>query len=393
MAPENLIDDIFSEILAHGIFFGACLGALLAGVHLAHADRSLARRMVALVCFCVGVLFLYMYGVLRGFAFDWPLLNHLFVPFVYALGPANYCLFRATTDEGYRIGRSGWLFGLALLAFLALIVLSWLDPAAMARGPAEYFTSEGLSSVEALTLCGWLSIGVFYLILFRRAAVLFTMRMLRAERSVRALLAIFIGGGVITAIALGAYLAVRLEWMIQLCFWASLYSAVMHIFAQGVPELFDGLAPAMQEARRGRRLAGLDLKDLGERLRYLMEEEQIYVEEDLSLNRLADLLDVKAHQLSEYINTHLKQNFSRMVNGHRAAAAARILLEEPDAAVLAVAFRVGFNSKANFNLAFKGVHGVSPREYIRRHRAGSVRKSRVRPKRLHQPRTSKSRKS
>jgi AraC-like DNA-binding protein len=151
-------------------------------------------------------------------------------------------------------------------------------------------------------------------------------------------------------------------------FLTTVLAVVSHIAVQGTPDLFSELGPAIQKADRISRLSGLNLNNLQTRLVRLMEEERLYQEDDLTLARLSEELDVKPYQLSEYLNSYLDQNFSRFVNGYRVAAAARMLLEEADASVLSIAFRVGFNSKANFNLAFKSILGLAPRDYVRRER-------------------------
>ena len=103
---------------------------------------------------------------------------------------------------------------------------------------------------------------------------------------------------------------------------------------------------------------------LAKRLDTLLKE-KVYLEENLSVGELADRAGVKSYQLSEYLNRIQGTNFARFINGYRVREAARQLRQEQDASVLSIAYRCGFNSKANFNLAFKAEMGMSPREYLR----------------------------
>ncbi len=100
-------------------------------------------------------------------------------------------------------------------------------------------------------------------------------------------------------------------------------------------------------------------------LKSLMSERKPYLNSDLTLNQLAGLLDISAHNLSEVINTRLGQNFFDFINTYRIEQAKRDLID-PDKKylkVLAVALDAGFNSKTTFNTLFKKATGMTPSEY------------------------------
>jgi len=95
----------------------------------------------------------------------------------------------------------------------------------------------------------------------------------------------------------------------------------------------------------------------------LMEVEKVYADEGLSLARLAEMLALTPHQLSELINTHFGFGFSRFVREHRVAAAKHMLTDEPDASVLSVGLSVGFSSQSNFYAAFREITGGVPGKF------------------------------
>ena len=78
------------------------------------------------------------------------------------------------------------------------------------------------------------------------------------------------------------------------------------------------------------RLGSIDVSDLEVRLNQIMIKEQAFQEEDLSLPELANRLEITAHQLSEYINHNLNQNFSGFVNQYRVQSACDLLIGEPE---------------------------------------------------------------
>ena len=103
-------------------------------------------------------------------------------------------------------------------------------------------------------------------------------------------------------------------------------------------------------------------------LRKIVEEEQLYTDSTLTLNQLAERLDISPHNLSEIINTRLGQNFFDFVNAYRLEAVKRDLADPQKAhfTILALALDAGFNSKTAFNGIFKKHTGMTPSDYRRR---------------------------
>ena len=115
----------------------------------------------------------------------------------------------------------------------------------------------------------------------------------------------------------------------------------------------------------------LDQQEVGlvkVRLLAAMEEARLFLKPELTIEELADHLDVSSRRLSQVINTVYDQNFYEFVNGYRIQEAQRILKESHDAklTVLEVMYEVGFNSKSSFNTQFKRLVGMTPTEYRKR---------------------------
>lgn len=107
---------------------------------------------------------------------------------------------------------------------------------------------------------------------------------------------------------------------------------------------------------------GVDLEEVGRKLTGLMEEERVFCDEDLTLSRLAEMVDLTSHQLSEYLNRHLNRNFYHYLNHYRINEA-KSLLKEHERSVLDIALGVGFNSKSAFYRAFKDETGMTPKRF------------------------------
>jgi len=86
---------------------------------------------------------------------------------------------------------------------------------------------------------------------------------------------------------------------------------------------------------------------------------------------VAEELSVSPHQLSEFINNRLGMNFNTYVNRYRVEEAMRVLVDDPDKPITAIAFDLGFNSISVFYNAFLKNTGLSPARYRRENRKDS----------------------
>lgn len=97
-----------------------------------------------------------------------------------------------------------------------------------------------------------------------------------------------------------------------------------------------------------------------------MEEEELYLNPDLSLVELAQIFDIHPNHLSQVINSFEDKNFYEYINQKRIE---RFLLlvkksENRKYTLLSIAYDCGFNSKSTFSRQFKKVMGLTPTEYI-----------------------------
>jgi AraC-like DNA-binding protein len=101
-------------------------------------------------------------------------------------------------------------------------------------------------------------------------------------------------------------------------------------------------------------------------LQDLMENEKLFLQNDLSLAELARKLNTNTTYLSKVINDITHQNFSNYLNQYRIEEACR-LLSEPQSryfTIEGIAQSVGFKSKSAFNAAFRKIKSTTPSEYL-----------------------------
>ncbi|MBL7961224.1 AraC family transcriptional regulator [bacterium] len=98
----------------------------------------------------------------------------------------------------------------------------------------------------------------------------------------------------------------------------------------------------------------------------LMNKDALYQKNDLSIDDLADRLDVHPNYLSQVINEREKKNFYDFVNQYRIEEFKKLAANPKNRhlTLLALAFECGFNSKSSFNRYFKKATGQTPSEYF-----------------------------
>jgi AraC-like DNA-binding protein len=97
----------------------------------------------------------------------------------------------------------------------------------------------------------------------------------------------------------------------------------------------------------------------------MMETERLYVDSEITLQKIAERLAIPPHHLSQIINERLKQSFSDFINGYRIDEVKKMFLDpsKKHYSLLAIAEEAGFNSKSSFNSVFKKHTNTTPSEF------------------------------
>ena len=98
----------------------------------------------------------------------------------------------------------------------------------------------------------------------------------------------------------------------------------------------------------------------------LIETEKLFLQKDLSLQNVAELLGTNRTYLSKAINLELKQNFSTYINSLRIKEAIRILSDSKSAKynINGLSTEVGFGGRASYVSSFMKHTGMLPSTFI-----------------------------
>jgi len=103
-----------------------------------------------------------------------------------------------------------------------------------------------------------------------------------------------------------------------------------------------------------------------------MKTDKPYLKNKLTLDQLAEAIEIPSHHLSQLLNERLGQNFFDFINRYRIDEfKSQIgIPENQNLTLLGIALNCGFNSKATFNRIFKKHTGFTPTEYMENDKKG-----------------------
>ena len=129
------------------------------------------------------------------------------------------------------------------------------------------------------------------------------------------------------------------------------------------------LGPMIYEKEKERYKTGLEETELDKNyaaITRFLEKSEAYLDKDLTLKKMASLMDLSEHLISETVNRKAGKSYSDFINSYRV----QCFLEKIEAGehktntLLGIALDCGFNSKSTFNRAFKQFSSKTPSAYI-----------------------------
>ncbi len=138
-------------------------------------------------------------------------------------------------------------------------------------------------------------------------------------------------------------------------------------FQESFKKVF-GDKSTLQPSRRKKNTSLLNEKLRGlfkEKLGQLMLNKKPFIDADLSLRSLADMMEIPANQLSQLLSEGFNKNFAEYVNSYRLEYFKSLAADSSNqrSSIAALAHDSGFNSETAFNTFFIKAMGVSPETY------------------------------
>lgn len=107
-------------------------------------------------------------------------------------------------------------------------------------------------------------------------------------------------------------------------------------------------------------------EQLFHRICQLMEEQRLYLNGNLKIGDVANLLNSNITYVSSCINTLRGCNFSQFVNSYRVEYSKQLLHRDPNKKLSLIAMESGFATETAFFRNFKNATGMTPKEWLKR---------------------------
>lgn len=277
-----------------------------------------------------------------------------------------YISIRCFANPEYKIGVRGVLFLVLPLIYTSLLILDPILPADL--NPVLYFFMplHGLAYI----MLSLLSIRKHKKDIQQFASNTSGIDLEWLEFIVWASLFLVIGITTFNVLFFDAPLNLYMNALTYFVILITAYYALKQkeIFPEDVQERADVLLIVSEpdsEIYRNKMVSDERMVEVKAQLNNLIVSEELYLDLELSLGKLAKKLDITPHQLSYVINEGYNQNFYSLINKFRIEKAKKLLLnkELDKYSIVGIAFESGFNSKTTFNTLFKKITGMTPSEY------------------------------
>ncbi len=141
---------------------------------------------------------------------------------------------------------------------------------------------------------------------------------------------------------------------------------VVGYFSLRQPEIFR-ITPIAKKPVEKSRLTVIEIQQLQKRLDFFMEEEKVFLQQDITLKNLSEKINTSPNNLSWLLNQVYELSFYDFINSRRVKEyILRIEKgEHQRITLLGLAYEVGFNSKTTFNKVFKQQMGVTPSAFVK----------------------------
>ena len=149
------------------------------------------------------------------------------------------------------------------------------------------------------------------------------------------------------------------------------YICSIALFALYQPEIFQftpaegetGIAKPKNYGRQTELTSKVAAK-LSEELQRLTHDTKLYLDDSLSLPKLAALMGISTNQLSELLNVHNQISFYDYLNQLRFDEALRLIHKADSKLTIAdIAYQAGFNNRNTFYQVFKKRTGTTPTQF------------------------------
>lgn len=368
----QLIDIIVFIGICQGIFLSFTLQRISNNNH--KANSVLSKLILIATIMLIG-RFLYL-RYLNNWVFQWSLIID---SIVFLFGPLNYMYVRRLLfkgNENYKTPFYSWIpFYSLLILSVSFVVL--FTPEEYYQLFVDGYLSQMFTIISALMILfnGFYIVKSIGLVINYKSVekqyVSFNQSPLGYLNTFQlsiTLCFLFWGFSFINGTFLNNYVTYFGYDVIWIAIPVFIY--IIGYFSLKQPELFRIVLDDNSKEKRAR-LSPKESDILMKKLDSLMLNEKIFLQSDLTLREVSEILKTSTNNISWLLNNVYKTTFYDFINNFRIKEFVKNIDDNKhlNHTILALSMDVGFNSKSTFNKAFKTVMKDTPSNYIKKRTA------------------------
>ncbi|MBP2830570.1 AraC family transcriptional regulator [Aquimarina sp. U1-2] len=366
-------------------FMGCFIGIIL--TFRINTEKT-TNRLIGVLVLSFSLLILHDYLIITNLQYSLPHTLYFSTAFTFLYGPLLYFYFKRITSQ-YRFVKQDLIHFLPVVLILLLLLPTYVLPEEkklnmMQNNSLPYFEFISVARLLVLSFYGFLIIRVYRVNISR----LYGIKGSKQNRWITSLVVFYLCYAalslMLTILVLFALNSTSIQYIKTTA--VTLFVLYVSYIAFVHPSILDQvrinrfninkaslLLPVYTQSKVTHRYqnsgltAGLSL-ELKERLLYLLNHEKIYRQNDLTLQKLSELLDTTRHNTSQVINEHFDLNFFDLINLYRIQEAKKLLrkrVHQNHSTIIDIVYEVGFNNKVTFYRSFKKHTKVTPTKYVK----------------------------
>jgi AraC-like DNA-binding protein len=362
----------FSEIITYIFAIGAAQAIFLFFILWKKKENGFANKFLAITMIVFAVDLISGVVFLTGFIKNVPWILGLNNSLPYLYGPLIYLyvVFLIHNQDSFKFKN--------IFHFIPFVIVQIYGILFFYFEPSEYqlslldFTRQPPWHIQLVGLLIPV-VGLFYMILTVLKTTEYNKKIKNSLSSIEDfnlswLLYLVIGTVVIWLVVLFAYLIgfafgeqIQANLLIYVSISIFLYSLAIKSYKQTEIKVEN----TSQDSYKKSGLSNEKAEQIKQKLFDVMNFEKPFLDPKLNLNQLAEKIEISTHNLSEIINTKLKQNFYDFINSYRVEEAKKLITEDEEGKynLLAHGFDAGFSSKSAYYSSFKKFTGMTPAQF------------------------------
>ncbi len=367
---QNLVEysfDTWTSIFLFASAQGIFLSALLI------RKKRISYYLLAAICLLFSITLVEYVFYWTGYRFLFPHLNRVSAPYYFVYGPLFYFFIKSVIDEAsYSIKKLVPHLIPGLVFLLVNVPYYLLSTEEKIRSITTFSTNPEWVVVlgQIIPWIQVLSMLIYWALAYR--VYKHQKEELREQRLFKASIFLFLGFvlGFISYYIMTYFYGYLLGYDYAISFSMSLFIYVIGYL--GYTTEAKVKQPATPKYQNSSLDAGEKVK-ISEKLKKVMESQKLFLEKDLTLQRLALSIETQKHHLSEVLNDELGEKFSDFVNRYRVEEAKKLLIEKHEVLTIhGIALEAGFSNKTSFNKAFRRFEGCTPSEFRKQYVVNGV---------------------